>query len=131
MYGFPSITQFQGCYPLVNRTTHHRAMLIFPGSGKISHRIGGREGGTRTYLSLYIWIPLGPAILSVPSAYQPHHKSQSYANLSRFRTNQPLHWREGRRHQSTTIFTCTDYPGSHDSSSAIRLSIRPHVTKLG
>ena len=129
-YGFPSIPRFQLCYLLVNRATRHGAMLMYTGSGKISHCIGGREGGIGTKRSLHLRIPLNPTTSAVLFACQSDHASQSYANPSRIRQNQPLLQEEGRRHRSTAFFTCTDSPRSHDSSRAIRLSIRPHVKEL-
>ena len=130
MYRFPSLGRFQRCYPLVGRTTHYRAMLILLGSGKISHYSSGREGGTGAQRSLHIWISLNRRIPAVLSTWPSDHASQSYANLSRLGINQPLHQREGRRHHSTMFFKRMDVPQSHDSSGAIRLSIRPWVIEL-
>ena len=94
-YGFPSIPRFQRWYPLVNQTTRHRAMLIFLGSGSISHCIGGRKGGTGAQCSLHVRIPLDPTIPAVVSACQSDHTSQSYANISRIGFNEPQHRWEG------------------------------------
>ena len=71
-------------------------MVIFLGSGKISHCIGGWEGGTGAQRSLHVRIPLDPAIPAVVSACQSDYTSQSYANFSRNRFNQPLHQWERR-----------------------------------
>ena len=105
-------------------------MLIFLGSGSISHCISGREGGTRAQRSLHVRIPLDCTIPAVLSTCQSDYTSQSYANLSRNRQNQPLHRRERRRHRSTTFLTRTDSSRYHDSSSAVRLLIGQHVAEL-
>ena len=105
-------------------------MLSFLETGKISHFIGGREGGTGAQRSLHVRIPLNPTIPAVLFACQSDHASRSYANVYRLRQNQLLHWREGGRQRSTTFFTHTDSSRSHDSSSAVRLLIGQHVAEL-
>ena len=95
-YGFPSIARFQRCYPLVNRTTRHSAMLILLRSSKNSHCIGGRGGGTGSQRSLHVKFPLKRRIPAVLSTCHSDHASQSYDNLSRIGINQPLHrWGDG------------------------------------
>ena len=126
----PPIPRFQRWYPLVNQTTQPRAMLIFQGPGSISHCIGWRQGGTGAQSFLHVRIPLDPTIPAVLSACQSGHASRSYANVYRMSQNQPLHRRERRRHQSTTFFTPTDSPLSHEFSGAICLSIGPRIAEL-
>ena len=125
-----SIPQFQRWYPLINQTTCHRVMQIFLGTGSVSPCIGGREGGTGAQRSLHVQILLDPMIPAVVSACQSDHTTQSYANLSRIRFNQPLHRLEARRHRSAKFLTRTDSSRSHDSSGAICLSIGPRIAEL-
>ena len=103
-------------------------MLIFLGSGSISHCIGGGEGGTGAQRSLHLRIPLNSTIPAVLFACQSDHASQSYANLSRIRQNQPS--AGGKEAPEHSILYTYGFPQSHDSSGAICLSIGPRVAEL-